>query len=95
MKLANHDRLHHSFEIAFVIQKLGVLQHVFVGLRLDACERFKQAALCLCDVAALVQALVDARVFGIALVFGAQLIVLAVSFLSSHNASRNISLAMN
>ena len=34
LKLADDQRHHHSLEIAFVIQHLGVLQHLFVGLLL-------------------------------------------------------------
>jgi hypothetical protein len=50
-ELADDDGLHHPLEIAFVIQQLGVLQHLFVGLLFDAIERFKQAALDLRDLA--------------------------------------------
>ena len=74
--------MHHAFEITLVVQKLRVLQHLLVGLRFDACQRLKQFALSLRalwgDWTTLLQALMDAGVFGIAPVFAAQLVVLAI-----------------
>ena len=81
-EFANHNGLHQLFEIAIVIQELGVLQHLFVRLHFDANKRFKQFALGLRALgvkrAALLQTLVDAGVFGITPVLGPQLVILAV-----------------
>ena len=45
LEFVNNEGLHHFLEVAFVIQKLDVLQHLFVSMLLDAEERFEEVAL--------------------------------------------------
>lgn len=80
VELFDHEPEQVFFGEGGVVEQLGVLENPGVGLSLEGVERLEELVLADVEVADFEQALVDAGVFGVVGVFGAEELVLAFEF---------------